>query len=73
MAASAPDPAIPLGFKNVVNRMAGQTILVWNRPFCQMPTGLVTGNGNRARIAEVMEFTKTIEFRDHHLARDLQI
>jgi hypothetical protein len=33
MAASAPDPETPLGIGIIVNRMAGQAIFAWNRPF----------------------------------------
>jgi hypothetical protein len=33
MAASAPEPETPLGIGIIVNRMAGQAIFAWNRPF----------------------------------------
>jgi hypothetical protein len=33
MAASAPDSETPLGIGIIVNRMAGQAIFAWNRPF----------------------------------------
>jgi hypothetical protein len=44
MAASAPDPEIPLGFQTVVNHVAGQTIFAWNRPFRRPRADLRTSN-----------------------------